>query len=271
VTVALTVDCCREQVLYTSLLFFDACMGMSEYYKATAQHELGRQFYRRADAVQKALTPAFWNESSGLFHASASGVEADRADVFGSAYACILKAASAEQCEKVSRTLIAEGPNVIFEGAVRETPAPGFWDAQFKDQSGRPNGTYDQGGYWGVNLDHVLPVVALTSKPHACQILLDAIRNFQRISPIENSFLEWQFGPKGRQGAPPCTSAGPDPCAATGYVATAAAAYRASTLLNCGEDTAGSTLKTDDNAPRLLPAPPARVGEWLGLRWRCCR
>ena len=243
-TVALTVDCCREQVLYTSLLFFDACMEISRHYNATAQHELGRQFYRRAAAVQKALTPAFWNESSGLFHASAGGVEADRADVFGSAYACILKAASAEQCEKVSRTLIAEGSNVIFEGAVRETPAPGFWDAQFKVQSGRPNGTYDQGGYWGVNLDHVLPVVALTSKPHACQILLDAIRNFQRISPIENSFLEWQFGPKGRQGAPPCTSAGPDPCAATGYVATAAAAYRASTLLDCGESRASGRSGT---------------------------
>lgn len=226
------------EVLYSSLLYVDACMGMSRLHNRTGQLELGRQYWRRAAAVHKALTPAFWNESSGLFHASAGGIEAGIADVFGSTYACILKVASVEQCEKVSRTLIAGGQNIIYEGAIRETPAPGYWAAQFKDQSGRPKGTYDQGGYWGTNLDHVLPVVALVSKAHACQILLDAIHNFQSVAPIEDSFLEWQFGPKGRQG-PPCNiSAGPNPCAATGYVATAAAAYRASTLLNCSGDAA---------------------------------
>ena len=114
-----------------------------------------------------------------------------------------------------------------------EIPGPGYWEEQFKDQSTRPKGTYDQGGYWGTGLDHFLQTVAdHHSKDVACKMLSDAISNFQSITPIQDSFLEWQYGPKFAANHTPCKQAG-NPCAATGYVATAAAAYRASTLLEC--------------------------------------
>lgn len=51
-------------------------------------------------------------------------------------------------------------------------------------------GTYNDGGYWGNDLDHVLQVVAMASHSTACELLHDAVVNFQ-----ENGFQEWQLGP----------------------------------------------------------------------------
>lgn len=51
-------------------------------------------------------------------------------------------------------------------------------------------GTYNDGGYWGNDLDHVLQVVAMASHSTACELLHDAVENFQ-----ENGFQEWQLGP----------------------------------------------------------------------------
>ena len=94
------------EVLYTSLLFFDACMGLSRLYNRTGNRDLGHQYYSKAAAVQAALVPAFWNQSSGLFHASAGGLEANVTDVFGSAYACVLQAASPEHCAKKYKSFL---------------------------------------------------------------------------------------------------------------------------------------------------------------------
>lgn len=80
----------------------------------------------------------------------------------------------------------------------------------------------------------------------------------QSIVPIEDSFLEWQCGPRGRF-RPACNSSGTGyhPCAATGYVGTAAAAFRASTILKCGNTARTSPSaksKSDDLAAHVSGA-----------------
>jgi hypothetical protein len=71
------------EVLYTSLLYYDACMTMSRCLNATLQHAhlplprqqaaqaLSQEMLARATAVQRSLTPAFWNSTGdGMFHAA---------------------------------------------------------------------------------------------------------------------------------------------------------------------------------------------------------
>ena len=53
------------EVLYSSLLFYDACRGMSRLHNRTGDGELGLAFYRKARAVQAAVTAAFWNATQG--------------------------------------------------------------------------------------------------------------------------------------------------------------------------------------------------------------
>ena len=70
-----------------------------------------------------------WNQTLGVFVASAGGIEHDRVDVWGNAMAGAAGFASAQQSRAIFDFFRAHEDGIFFEGQVRETPCPQHWKA----------------------------------------------------------------------------------------------------------------------------------------------
>ena len=87
-------------VLYSSLLYWNATRLMAEMADATGDQELARRMVHTAAQVRRAANKAFWNDKLGVYMAS-TGLERNNIDVWGNAMAGAMGFTTPDQDSKM--------------------------------------------------------------------------------------------------------------------------------------------------------------------------
>ena len=226
--------------LYSSILLWDASRRLAAAFDIAGNASMSGRFHLKASHIEANFSSTFWSEEHGMFMAT-NGLESDRIDVWGSAYAALVGLALPEQARRVANFLATNKSQVFFAGQTRMLPAPQVWSGEFPREPGP--GRYQDGGYWGSEcygvpsrasccslLKAACPNLVLAAPSHhtlvllgrhgyrklACELLGEAVGNYR-----SHGAYEWiQLGAESGSGAPL-------------YVATAANTLKAAEELAC--------------------------------------
>lgn len=173
--------------LFTSILRWEACRRLAETCRRWEMHEDAHYWYEQAEPLLPAIRGMFvpaWQ----MFAAATK--DCHQIDVWGSAYACVLRAASSSQSNAVANWLRANLDRIYWRGYIRHLPAPDHWQRLLKPV---PPDTYQNGGYWAVPTGWVAQTLATADPILARTIILQAIDEFEAAG-----IMEWIHPDTGR-------------------------------------------------------------------------
>jgi len=159
-------------VLFTSLLYYDACGQLERLCRQTGCGEPA-VYRRRGDRIRKDLD-RLWDESSGMF------VAADRdcrqIDVWGSALAVDLDVTTPARRDRILDYLTRQAEAIFKRGQVRHLPAPEHWSRMLLPIAPE---TYQNGAYWATPHAWLLPALARGNPELASRLLNATIQDFR--------------------------------------------------------------------------------------------
>ncbi|MFY0653452.1 MAG: hypothetical protein JXQ96_15525 [Cyclobacteriaceae bacterium] len=160
-------------LLFSSLIYYDACMHMERYCKKTNTGD-AEEYRRRADLIRGNIG-ILWNKESGMFWAADQNNK--QIDIWGSALAIDVGIANSEQTEKITDYLIANYDQIAQRGQFRHLPgSDAHWQELFHDCE---VGTYQNGAFWATPLAWIVPVIAKRNRKKAEEIVKTVIGDFQ--------------------------------------------------------------------------------------------
>lgn len=168
------------KVLFGSLLHWEACELMAETYKMWEEHDDAHTWFERAQQAGHRLFE-FWNDDQGMYRAAMQ--DCRQVDIWGSAYAGVLRVASKTQTERMGHYLLRNRQDIILDGYVRHLPENQPWKRLFGDIA---PGTYQNGGYWAVPSGWVAQTIAQVDEGFARQMMETLIGRFE-----QDGVCEW--------------------------------------------------------------------------------
>jgi hypothetical protein len=130
------------EVLFSSLLYWEACLLLANMAQDAEDHDTAHTWFEAADHTGRVL-PELLDGHSHMFRA-ASG-DCDQVDLWGSAYAGVIRAASKSQTRRIAEFFFDNYEGCILRGCVRHLPGEESWERMLAEV---PPGTYQNGGYW---------------------------------------------------------------------------------------------------------------------------
>lgn len=176
-------DTMRKQgdELFTSLLWIQAARQLADLLKIAGRLDDGGKWEATADRTQAAITPVFWDDQVGLFRAAT--VKCREPDIWGSAFAVYLGAASRAQSLRIAGYFKDHYQEIVEHGQLRHLPGGMYWE------SAGPRDAYQNGGYWATPVGWFVCALDLVDPKLADQTLLDLVEDFQR-----RGVTEWVRG-----------------------------------------------------------------------------
>ena len=166
--------------LYSSILFWDASRQLAKAFGDAGNASMAKRFQLHASHVEANFSSSFWSDKHGMFMAT-NGLESDRIDVWGSAYAALAGLALPEQASRIASFLAANRAKIFYAGQTRMLPEGAVWSREFPgEQKWFGPGRYQDGGYWGTPSHHTIVLLAKHGYMQlACELLSDAVSNFR--------------------------------------------------------------------------------------------
>jgi hypothetical protein len=160
-------------LLFSSLIYYDACMHMERYCKKTNSGD-ALEYRRRADLIRENIS-LLWDEQSGMFWAADQNNK--QIDIWGSAFAIDVGITSAKQSERIGDYLISNYDQIAQRGQFRHLPgSDAHWEQLFHDCD---EGTYQNGAFWATPLSWIVPIYAMRDPKMAAEIVKAVIDDFQ--------------------------------------------------------------------------------------------
>ncbi len=132
------------EVLFSSLLYWEACMVLAKLGQRSEDHEGAHIWFEAAEHTSHALKE-FYRSRDGMMDAARG--DCDQTDLWGSAYAGVVRALSKKETVRVGEYLFDRYDDCFLRGCVRHIPQPRFWQRMLAEYT---RGTYQNGGYWPV-------------------------------------------------------------------------------------------------------------------------
>lgn len=163
-------------LLFTSLLYYQACVELDEVQKTIGGDHVF-DYRARADLIGKHIS-LLWDDDAGMY--VAADQDCRQIDIWGSAYAAEVGLATAEQQDRIAGYLLAHWDEIVLRGQVRHLPGKQGWQRIFGDRAKHyPVGSYINGAHWATPLPWVVPVVARKFPARAQQMVDDATTDFR--------------------------------------------------------------------------------------------
>jgi hypothetical protein len=160
------------KVLFGSLLHWEACEQMAQTYKGWEEHDDAHTWFERATHAGHRLFE-FFDEDQGMYRAAMR--DCRQLDIWGSAYAAVLRVASKTQTERIGHTFLRHRQDIMLGGYVRHLPGGEHWQRLFVEV---PPGTYQNGGYWAVPSGWVARTIATVDEDFARRMMEGLIAQF---------------------------------------------------------------------------------------------
>jgi len=170
-------------LLFTSVLYYDACLQLEELSRKTGVGD-AEEYAKRANLIKQNIG-VLWDRHSGAFYA-ASGL-CKQYDVWGTAFVLNHPGlATPEQEERALDFLEDNYSRYTEKGQIRHVLTPEIWEATFEY---RPSGVYQNGAYWATPLAWYIPALAKRNPKLASQTLQDCLEDFRN-----RGVFEWVNG-----------------------------------------------------------------------------
>jgi hypothetical protein len=167
------------KVLFASLLHWEACELMAQTYKAWEEHDDAHTWFERATHAGHRLFE-FFDEDQGLCRAAMR--DCRQPDIWGTAYAAVLRVASKTQTERIAHTFLRHRQGIILSGYVRHLLGGEHWQRLLVEV---PPGTYQNGGFWAVPSGWVARTIATVDESYARRMMEALIAQFGRDGACE--------------------------------------------------------------------------------------
>ncbi|MGD9494737.1 MAG: hypothetical protein AB7Y46_00375 [Armatimonadota bacterium] len=130
------------EVLFASLLYWEACMLLAKMCQRVQDHDGAHTWFEAAEHAARKLGE-FREERDGMLRAARG--DCRQIDLWGSAYAGVVRAVSKSQTVAIGQWLFDHYEECFLRGCVRHLPAPQRWECMLVEY---PAGRYQNGGYW---------------------------------------------------------------------------------------------------------------------------
>lgn len=157
------------KILFSSLLFWEACRRLAQLCADAEYHEEAYEWYEQAEQVINSL-PQFYDEEYGLYRAASE--DCHQMDLWGSAYAAVIRVASKKQARIIGRFFCERAAVGTWRGHVRHLPVDEYWERMLFPVE--PD-TYQNGAFWAVPSGWVAQVMATVDRQAATQFISDLL------------------------------------------------------------------------------------------------
>jgi len=130
------------KVLFSSLLYWEACLLLATMAQKAEDHDMAHTWFEAAEHTGRAL-PEFLDHRTNMFRAATE--DCRQADLWGSAYAGVIRAASKTETKRIAEFFFDNYEDCILRGNVRHLPGQQTWERMLTEVA---PGTYQNGGYW---------------------------------------------------------------------------------------------------------------------------
>ncbi len=157
------------KVFFSSLLYWEACRRLAELCAHCEYHEEAHEWYEPAEQLKRSLDQ-FYDREYGLYRA-ASG-ECNQIDLWGSAYACVVRVASKSRARTIGQ-FFCQAPEVsLWHGHVRHLPVGEYWERMLVEIEPE---TYQDGAFWAVPSGWVAQAMATYDQAAARDLISNVL------------------------------------------------------------------------------------------------
>ncbi len=159
--------------LYCSLLRFEAC-GILADLAGRFGHDAAP--WRQAAARIRGSLDLLWSPAHELFFAGSQ--DCRQADVWGSAYACVIDAVDDARRATLAASLWAKRDRFLLRGQVRHLLRPEFWNRLIIAGDWTAPGQFQNGPYWGTATGWMAEVFESAQPGAGFGLLRELVANF---------------------------------------------------------------------------------------------
>ncbi len=161
--------------LFCSLLRFEAFSALAALARSAGQPEAATRHAREAERI-RAHRDLLWSPEHGLYLAGSQ--DCRQADVWGSAYACILGAPDAARRTAIARTLYTQRDRFVWRGQIRHLLLPEHWQRLIVDADWAQPGEFQNGPFWGTASGWVAETLELHQRGAGIDLLVALTADF---------------------------------------------------------------------------------------------
>ncbi len=174
-------------VFFSTMLYWEACQTLAKLCARAEYHDEAHDWYERAEPTSHRIGD-FWDEDWGLFWAASEWCH--QPDLWGSAYACVVRVATKTQARRIAEYFLGAGADCVLHGHLRHLPAGQYWHRTLRDV---PRDTHQNGGFWSIPSGWLAQTVFLVDPPAAIRLIDDVLAQF-----LAHGVNEW-ISPSGGQ------------------------------------------------------------------------
>jgi hypothetical protein len=159
--------------LFCSLLRFEACGTLADLSERFGQN--AGPWRQQAAQIRKNLD-LLWSAVHALFLAGSQ--DCRQADVWGSAYACVIGAVDGDRHAAIAASLLARRERYLLRGQVRHLLLPEFWQRLIGAEAWAGPGRFQNGPYWGTATGWVAEVLEHAAPGQGFALLRELAADF---------------------------------------------------------------------------------------------
>jgi len=171
VTIAIT-----GRHFYCSLLLFEACRILARLARILGLESEAGRHEQQADRIRSNLD-LFWSADDALYLAGSQ--DCRQADVWGSAYACVIGALPEARRKEVARSLGGNRDRFPWRGHVRPLLLPEFWQRLTVESDYTGPNQFQNGPYWGTATGWMAEAFESVQPGEGFALLHDLIADFE--------------------------------------------------------------------------------------------
>lgn len=118
-----------------------------------------------------------WSDEHRLFFAGSR--DCRQADVWGSAYACVINAVDADRRREIAQTLLEQRDRFLRRGQVRHLLQPEKWERRIVVADWSGPGCFQNGAYWGTATGWVAETFEMIAPGSGIALLRELVADFQ--------------------------------------------------------------------------------------------
>ena len=168
-------DCIAKtgSLLYSSLLYWEACREMAELYAQVGKEDDGAKYLERAARIEENID-LLWCSEVGLYYAAS--VDCRQLDIWGNAYAIYIGFPCGGHRDKICDFLVKSHHRYVWRGQIRHLLKGEYWERLLTSV---PPETYQNGAYWGTASGWVIYAIAQKDPMLASQIFTELVDDYR--------------------------------------------------------------------------------------------